>query len=76
MGAGKALREAVVWRYFDGVNKKDRHQIISCFAPQARLRDVCGVNNGVRNVNPEDLADRCMDFLGAHPDTTVAFHHG
>mmetsp|Transcript_65563 Transcript_65563/g.77631 ORF Transcript_65563/g.77631 Transcript_65563/m.77631 type:complete len:182 (-) Transcript_65563:102-647(-) len=73
---GKALREAVVYRYFDGVNKKDRDQIASCFAPDARIRDVCGVSNTEREVTPDDLADRCMDFLAAHPDTKVDFYHG
>lgn len=51
-------REAVVLKYFDGVNKKDRKQIRSCFASSARIRDVCGLNSSERDVNPDDLADR------------------
>jgi len=70
-------REQVVFKYFDGVNKKDRDQIASCFAETATIRDVCSINNSSeRTVNPNDLADRCMEFLKAHPDCTVNMHYG
>ena len=68
--------ENVVRRYFDGVNKKDPEQIKSCFATEATIRDVCGINDAKRIVKSQDLADRCMDFLTAHPDTKVDFYHG
>jgi hypothetical protein len=71
-----AQREHVVRSYFDSVNKKDRHQIANCFADEAIIRDVCGINSSERQVNPEDLADRCMEFLAAHPDCVVKFHYG
>jgi hypothetical protein len=69
-------REQVVFKYFDGVNKKDRAQIASCFADNAIIRDVCSINSSEREVRPGDLADRCMEFLQAHPDCKVAFHYG
>ena len=39
-GGGSGLREEVVGRYFDGVTKKDRDQIASCFGKVATIRDV------------------------------------
>ena len=69
-------RENVVVSYFDGVNKKDRDQIANCFADKAVIRDVCGINSSERQVKPSDLADRCMEFLAAHPDCIVKFHYG
>ena len=69
-------REKVVRQYFDGVNKKDRDQIASCFADSAKIRDVCSINSSERTVTPSDLADRCMEFLQAHPDCVVDFHYG
>lgn len=68
--------EDVVRRYFDGVNKKDPDQIKSCFEEEATIRDVCGMNDAKRSVRSQDLADRCMDFLAAHPDCKVDFHYG
>jgi len=68
--------ENVVRKYFDGVNKKDPKQIESCFDSKATIRDVCGISDTKRNVMPKDLADRCMEFLAAHPDCKVDFHYG
>ena len=70
------LREKTVFNYFDGVNKKDRGQIESCFAETTSIRDVCALNSSERSATPKDLADRCMDFLSAHPDCEVNFHYG
>ena len=69
-------REQIVRNYFDGVNKKDRAQIRSCFSTEAYIRDVCALNSSEKAVNPEDLADRCMEFLQAHPDCKVDFYYG
>ena len=74
--ANPAAMEDVVRKYFDGVNKKDPEQIKSCFAEKATIRDVCGINDSKRDVVAQDLADRCMDFLAAHPDCKVMFHYG
>jgi len=69
-------REKVVFKYFDGVNKKDRDQIASCFGEKTVIRDVCSINSCEKEVKPGDLADRCMEFLQAHPDCKVDFHYG
>ena len=70
-------REEVVRRYFDGVNKKDKDQIASCFAPTAKIRDVCSLlDSSERIVTSHDLADGCMEFLQAHPDCKVDFYYG
>lgn len=45
-------REQIVFKYFDGVNKKDRDQIASCFAENASIRDVCSINSSERTVDP------------------------
>uniref|UniRef100_A0A7R9ZPJ1 SnoaL-like domain-containing protein n=1 Tax=Craspedostauros australis TaxID=1486917 RepID=A0A7R9ZPJ1_9STRA len=75
MGGGKKLREEVVSRYFDGVQKQSREQIVSCFDPAGtKIRDVCGVSNSERTATPDQLGDRCMEFLAAHPDVLVKFH--
>jgi len=66
-------REAIVRKYFDGVNKKDRDQIKSCFADEAEITDVCALNASKRLVDSNVLADRCMDFLKAHPDCKVGY---
>ncbi len=71
-----AQREMVVRTYFDGVNKKDREQIKSCFSEEASIRDVCALNSNERAVASDILADRCMEFLAAHPDCVVSFHYG
>ena len=71
-----AAMEDVVRKYFDGVNKKDPEQIKSCFGDKATIRDVCGINDTKRDVVANDLADRCMEFLTAHPDCKVDFHYG
>jgi hypothetical protein len=36
---------------------------------------VCGVSNSERLATPEELGERCMEFLAAHPDTKVMFHY-
>jgi len=68
--------EETVRRYFQGVNDKDPEMIRSCFADEATIRDVCGINDSQRTVQAQDLVDRCMDFLTAHPDCVVKFHYG
>ena len=75
LGGGKKLREAVVERYFDGVQDQNREQIVSCFSPSGtKILDVCGVSNSERIATPAELGERCMEFLAAHPDTKVKFH--
>ena len=73
----KGLREQVVENYFKGVDKKDRALISSCFADTVTIRDVCNLNasSETREANPDTLADRCFDFLAAHPDCSVFFHY-
>ena len=67
-------KEAVVRRYFDGVNKKDPGMMASCFASQVELRDMCGPSRGEpRYASPADMAERCMEFLAAHLDCRVEF---
>jgi hypothetical protein len=67
-------KEAVVRRYFEGVNKKDPKIMSSCFAEKVELRDMCGPSNGEpRMALSKDMADRCMEFLAAHPDCRVEF---
>mmetsp|Transcript_32104 Transcript_32104/g.37418 ORF Transcript_32104/g.37418 Transcript_32104/m.37418 type:complete len:380 (-) Transcript_32104:292-1431(-) len=68
-------REAIVYRYFDGVNRKDANQIRSCFAEEAFITDICSINSSKRQVKSNDLAMRCMEFLTAHPDCKVGFHY-
>ncbi len=64
-------REDVVRKYFDGVNKKDYEQIKSCFTEEAAITDICSLNQSKRMVSSSVLADRCKDFLTAHPDCKV-----
>lgn len=64
-------REEVVFRYFDGVTRKNRDQIQSCFADEASITDICSLNASKRMVDSDLLADRCMEFLAAHPDCRV-----
>jgi len=71
-----AAMEEVVRRYFQGVNETDPVKIRGCFADQATIRDVCGINSSTRQVQADDLLNRCMGFLAAHPDTVVDFHYG
>ncbi len=74
VGRGKILREKVVERYFDGVHKQNKDQIIGCFNPSGtKIRDVCGLSTGERVATPDQLGDRCMNFLAAHPDIKVMF---
>ena len=68
--------EEVVRRYFDGVNKKDPVQLRSCFGETATIRDVCGLDSSTRSVPSDNLVDRCMEFVTAHPDCLVRFHYG
>lgn len=69
-------KETIVRRYFDGVNKKDQEMMASCFAEKVELRDMCGPSKGEpRYASSRDMADRCMEFLAAHPDCKVEFQH-
>ena len=69
-------REQVIHQYFEGVNQKNYHQIKNCFANQASITDICSLqNSSKRIVDSDTLAQRCMDFLNAHPDTIVKFHY-
>eukprot|EP00535_Pseudo-nitzschia_heimii_P002292 CAMPEP_0197188378 /NCGR_PEP_ID=MMETSP1423-20130617/17686_1 /TAXON_ID=476441 /ORGANISM="Pseudo-nitzschia heimii, Strain UNC1101" /LENGTH=560 /DNA_ID=CAMNT_0042640187 /DNA_START=109 /DNA_END=1791 /DNA_ORIENTATION=+ len=74
--ASDTKAEEVVRRYFDGVNQKDPRQLRSCFGASATIRDVCGLHSSVRTVPSELLVERCMEFVTAHPDCLVRFHHG
>ncbi len=76
LGYGKRWREQVVERYFDGVQQQNRDQIVTCFSPPGtKIRDVCGFSKSERLATPDQLGDRCMHFLAAHPDTKVMFHY-
>ena len=81
LGLGIQWREEVVECYFDGVQQQNRDQIVSCFAPSGtKIRDVgilaTSTNSDIseRLASPDQLGDRCMQFLAAHPDTRVKFH--
>lgn len=75
LGGGKRMREKAVMRYFEGVTKKDREQIRSCFPETgATIRDVCGLSQKDNSATADQLADRCMEFVTAHPDCVVHFH--
>ncbi|KAL7453822.1 hypothetical protein ACHAWC_005465 [Mediolabrus comicus] len=84
IGHGKHLREEVVHKYFHGVDTKNIPQIIDCFHPDgAIIRDVCALTNrdvSYENVgklvSPQFLGERCNEFLNAHPNCIVKFHHG
>ena len=68
LGFGKALREDAVARYFEGVTTKNRELIASCFpAEGASIRDVCGLSQDEKTATRDQLADRCMEFVAAHP---------
>lgn len=74
-------KEAVVRRYFEGVTNKDKDQILACFAPICNIRDVCRLREGntkteVKSATREQMADRCMEFVAAHPDCQVDFYYG
>ena len=77
MNRAKGLREQVVENYFTGVDQKDKDLISSCFADTVTIRDVCNLNasSESKEATPEILTSRCLDFLAAHPDTTVLFHY-
>ena len=67
-------KEEVVSRYFDGVNKKDPAMMSSCFAEKVELHDMCGPSKGkARFASKNEMSDRCMEFLAAHPDCQVEF---
>jgi hypothetical protein len=76
LGRGKNWREDVVERYFEGVRKQSKDQIVSCFNPSGtKIRDVCGLSNNEKIATPDELGDRCMQFLAAYQDTKVMFHY-
>jgi len=76
ISAAMKEKEEVVRRYFDGVNKQDPAMMASCFADTVELRDMCGPSKGEpRMACSKDMADRCMEFLAAHPDCRVEFEH-
>ncbi len=83
-GRGKQLREEVVHKYFHGVDTQNIPQIEECFHPEgAIIRDVCSLTNRDvsydqlgKLVSPQFLGERCREFLAAHPDCKVKFHHG
>lgn len=61
-------------RYFAGVNAQDAAAIRSCFAATVQLRDMCGLSRGApRTASRDDMAQRCMEFVAAHPDVEVYF---
>lgn len=74
--AVKVAMEETVRTYFQGVREKDAAKIRSCFGEcGATIWDVCGMDTN--NNNPEQgrtvlpadqLVERCMDFVAAHPD--------
>mmetsp|Transcript_11578 Transcript_11578/g.15252 ORF Transcript_11578/g.15252 Transcript_11578/m.15252 type:complete len:286 (+) Transcript_11578:60-917(+) len=74
------MMEAIVCRYFQGVDEKNAQMIRSCFGEKDILiRDVIGGNNSqqvamAKTVNANDMVQRCMDFVTAHPDVRVHFH--
>jgi hypothetical protein len=84
LGRGKQLREEVVHKYFHGVDTQNIPQIVECFHPEgAIIRDICSLANRDvpydqvgKLVSPEFLGERCREFLAAHPDCKVKFHHG
>ena len=68
------VKEDVVRRYFDGVNQQDADMMSSCFAEQVELIDMCGPSKGIpKFASCQEMADRCMEFLAAHPDCRVEF---
>ena len=71
-----AQMETTVRNYFQGVHTKDAALIRSCFGDTSTIRDVCGLNASQRTVPAEDLVQRCMDFVAAHPDVSIDFHYG
>jgi Tfp pilus assembly protein PilV len=73
--------EAVVRRYFEGVNNQDPVQIRSCFGDEATIRDVSGIIHTDTSVisstvQAQALVERRMEFVTAHPDAKVEFYYG
>jgi len=69
-------KEEVVRQYFEGINQKNFEKITDCFADSVELVDVCGPSKGkptyATNVQ---MAERVAEFVAAHPDCVVDFHH-
>jgi hypothetical protein len=68
--------EELVRRYFQGVTEKNASMIQSCFGETDVLRDVCAINSACRIVRADDVVERRMDFVRAHPDCIVHFEYG
>jgi hypothetical protein len=72
---GARRREAVVRQYFEGVNEKNPDMIANCFASQPLLHDVV-LSDTPKVVSPQLVAERCMEFVTAHPDCVVDLRYG
>lgn len=81
LGYGKSLRERVVHKYFHGVDTRNISQIQECFnAEGATITDIRNrpdgsTQNPSNTVTPAFLADRCQQFLTAHPECDVKFYY-
>ena len=81
LGFGKSLRERVVHKYFHGVDTMNISQIQECFnAEGATITDIRNrpdgsTQNPSNTVKPDFLADRCKQFLTAHPNCDVKFYY-
>ena len=81
LGFGKSLRERVVHKYFHGVDTRNISQIRECFnAEGATITDIRNrpdgsTQNPSNTVTPAFLAERCEQFLNAHPECDVKFYY-
>lgn len=71
----KIKMEETVRRYFLGVHEKDPIKIRSCFGESATRREVCTTNQDITTA-ADELTERCMEFVQAHPDCRIDFHYG